>query len=87
MDKNVILSVLRQVLTALGAGFATKYGVDGETTAAIIAGLVALISAVWAAVSKSKDVATVAAAKTVLTQSSAPVTQDEIAQAAASVQK
>lgn len=68
MDKNVILAIVRQVLTAVGAFFAAKFAVDGATIEAVISGIVAAASAIWAATSKQKDVTKVKAAEAVLNQ-------------------
>jgi len=48
MDAAIITSLARHILTAVGGGFAVKYGVDGAALDAIIGGLAALVGVAWA---------------------------------------
>jgi arginine repressor len=54
--KDILLSLLRQILTAAGAAFAAKGYLDAVQLEAIIGGLVAVASVIWAVVTKKNDV-------------------------------
>lgn len=87
MDKDTVLSGIRHLLTFAAGFLASKFNLDGETVNTIIAGIVALFSAFWSVYTATKKSSTVAAAQTVLASASVPVSENQIAVAAATVQK
>lgn len=52
MSPTTISAIVRHVLTAAGAGAATKYGIDGEVINAIIGGAAALAGLAWSLAEK-----------------------------------
>lgn len=87
MKLDVVLTIVRQILLSVGAVFVTKGTIDNETMLSIVGGVVGVVTVVWGIFAKSKDVAKVEAAQTVLSQSDPGVTKQEVARAAAQIQK
>jgi hypothetical protein len=52
MNVVIVTSLARHILTAVGGGFAVKYGVDGATTDAIIGGFAAMAGVAWSVYDK-----------------------------------
>ena len=55
MSVIIIQAVVRHVLTAVGGGFAVKYGVDGASMDAIIGGAAALAGVGWSVWDKKRN--------------------------------
>lgn len=56
MSKEVILGLIRHVLTAGGGVLATKGVVDSETVGVIIGALITIAGAVWSVMDKKAKV-------------------------------
>lgn len=54
MSKEVILGLIRHVLTAGGGVLATKGVVDSETAGIIIGALITIAGAIWSVMDKNK---------------------------------
>lgn len=52
MNATVFAAIVRHLLTAVGGGFAVKYGVDGDTVDAIAGGAAALAGVLWSIADK-----------------------------------
>ena len=56
MNAEIVSAIVRHLLTALGGGFAVKYGIDGGSLDAIVGGASALAGVVWSMYDKkSRD--------------------------------
>ena len=53
MNEVMVMAVVRHVLTAVGAGLAASYGIDGEALGTVISGLVAASGLAWSLYDKS----------------------------------
>ena len=47
MNAEIVSAIVRHLLTAIGGGFAVKYGIDGGSLDAIVGGASALAGVVW----------------------------------------
>lgn len=54
MNAAIIQALTRHILTALAGGFAVRYGIDGGTMDAIIAGAAAAAGAGWSIYDKKR---------------------------------
>ncbi len=54
MNAAIIQALVRHILTALAGGFAVRYGIDGGTMDAIIAGAAAAAGAGWSVYDKRR---------------------------------
>lgn len=52
MNVTIVSAIVRHLLTAVGGGFAVKYGVDGDTVDAIAGGAAALAGVIWSVADK-----------------------------------
>ena len=52
MNPVLIAAIARHLLTAIGGGFAVKYGIDGGTMDAIVGGFSALAGVAWSIADK-----------------------------------
>lgn len=52
MNASIVSAIVRHLLTAVGGGFAVKYGVDGDTVDAIAGGAAALAGVIWSVADK-----------------------------------
>lgn len=52
MNPVIVAAIARHLLTAIGGGFAVKYGVDGSTMDAIVGGLASLAGVLWSVADK-----------------------------------
>lgn len=52
--KSQILGLIRHTLTTGGGYYAAKAGIDGDVIAEIVAGVVAIIGAVWSILAPEK---------------------------------
>lgn len=52
MNATIVAAIVRHLLTAVGGGFAVKYGVDGDTVDAIAGGAAALAGVLWSIADK-----------------------------------
>ena len=55
MNAMIFQAIVRHLLTALAGGFAVKWGVDGGTVDAIVAGGTALAGVGWSVWDKKKS--------------------------------
>lgn len=55
MNAMVIAALARHLLTAIGGGFAVKYGVDGGTMDAIVGGASAAVGVGWSILEKKRQ--------------------------------
>lgn len=54
MNATIVSAVIRHLLTAVGGGFAVKWGIDGGTMDAVIGGASALGGLIWSIAEKRK---------------------------------
>lgn len=47
MNQAVLLGLFRHILTAVAGGALVKYGIDGATIDAIVAGATAVVGVAW----------------------------------------
>ncbi len=55
MNQEIVFSLVRHLLTAVGGGLAVKYGIDGAQIDAIAGGLAALAGIGWSIFEKRKS--------------------------------
>jgi hypothetical protein len=54
MNNDILLGLVRHVLTALGGVLVTKGTIDQSTAETVTGGVVAIIGAIWSVVTKKK---------------------------------
>jgi hypothetical protein len=54
MNKDMILGVVRHILTAVGGALASQGVMSADDTNAIVGGVVALVGLVWSMLNKKK---------------------------------
>lgn len=55
MNATIVQAIVRHLLTAVAGGFFVKYGVDADTTNAIIGGAAALAGMGWSIYDKRQS--------------------------------
>lgn len=54
MNNEILLGLVRHILTAIGGVLVAKGSVDQSTVETVIGGIVAIVGAVWSVFSKKK---------------------------------